>query len=448
MKTHKAPEWSTVALSALLLASMCDAQAAVGTRVLMQDWKPQTPATQNVRVVADNAGTVSDAMQMVWSIAAPQLCGNLVGQLGTSGAATGEALRDIKCRLDETPAFTVTPVRADSVSAWLAIGGRIEATSGVPGSPDRAPDSRHAVTFKATLHLTLAVQADPAQALRVDAAKFVVTTTSVEALGTNGNASKPALDNVPRAFKGPAFKPLAVAAAESMGLKGYFNGAMGPINARLTGPAGAVRVAVWGRPDAIVVADRPRDQVPPAGGPVTGALRWDVAKTGPVSGCGGLSIIATVQTGPAPLRDPEGGFDASTAPTQTVGSFQVLPGSAAGECRYRMSGLAAGWPNQFLARSQIGVAKMAGAAPHHPHTILLGDGWDGRTVVPQPSAERNYRPAGSGAATAMAAAPVRPLALAPANPLASATNKANKVSLNPQPLPPGALPTQVPSALR
>ena len=249
-----------------------------------------------------------------------------------------------------------------------------------------------------------------------------------------------------------------------------------PVNALLKGPSTAVRVAVWGRPDAVIVAFGPRELTPPTGGTVFGALRWDKAQVVAPGGCASFTIAATVQTGPAPLRDPSGYFEPGDAPVRKVGNFQPELSASDSECRYRMTGLAAGWPNALQARSTIGAKKTTGNSLYRVNYALAADGWDGHTVVPQPSAERNYlvRGAVNSTATVNAAVATKKALLSPggpeinppaakpttaakplvtgkalASPLAKATNKADAVSLNPQPLPPSTLtPAQVPSALR
>lgn len=129
---------------------------------------------------------------------------------------------------------------------------------------------------------------------------------------------------------------------------------------------------------------------------------------------------------------------------------------------------------QAAVGARVLLQETNGNSLYRVNYALSGDGWDGHTVVPQPSAERNYIVHGaiSGAATVDAAVAAKKALQSPGgpviNPQASkqakgspttlltapspptrSTNKADAVSLNPQPLPPSALtPAQVPSALR
>lgn len=455
-----------------LLALLPAAHAAVGTRVLVQVWSPLTPKQQSVQVLVNDASLVSDQVQKAWTEARPRICAALLGAMGKGKAAGGQTLYDLKCLLDERPAFSVTSASANTLAASLAIGGTVEATSTTPTALGSYADPRFSLAIKAHLQMALAVQPNLDQTLRVDTAKFSLSDATIDSHNFSGDVLKFVADDLLPFFGGPQFRQLAEGAinAVEVDTRGYFNAALAPINAKLRGPSGYVRVAVWGKPDSIVVAFGPRALTPPTGGTMFGALRWDSSKAVSPGSCTSFSIAATVQTGPAPLRDPNGYFESGDAPVQKVGSFQPMPAAKANECRYRLSGLAQGWPNEVTARSSIGGAKAAGNSLYRVHYAVTGDGWDGRTVVPRPSAERNYLVHGtaSGEAGLNAAAAAKRHLLDPAgpviNPGSAVVNPALKaqtpyatqkrgdaVSLNPQPLPPAAplvLPAQAPSALR
>ena len=477
---------------ALLALSFAAAQAAVGARVLLQTWNPTKPKEQGVQVVTNDATAVSDSVQMAWSSRVrPLICTQLLAVMGRRGIAAGQNLYDVKCLLDETVGFRLTPVRPNAVSAWLDVGGYIEATSTTPTVVGSYGDPRFSLALKATVHLTVSVQPDADHTLRVDAAKFALSKASIDSHNFSGDVLKFVAEDLLPFFNGPNFRQVAENAINGLGvnLTGPFNTALDPVNARLRGPSGAVRVAVWGNPDAIIVAFGPRELTPPSGGSMFGALRWDTSKLVSPGSCDSFSIAASVQTGPAPLLDPNGHFEPAQAPMRKVGSFQLQPGAAGGECRYRLTGLANGWPNEVLARSSIGAKKSTGNSLYHTSFLLAGDGWDGQTVVPQPSAERNYRVSGSVDAAAAVnpavaarrdflnpggpvmnpAAPRQAATINPTtgvtavqnksktsallatpsglnpvaqSPYAAVKNKADAVSLNPQPLPPKTAVTQ------
>ncbi|MEO8524799.1 MAG: hypothetical protein ABI460_08780 [Caldimonas sp.] len=394
MKLASIPRLLPVSLAvAALLGAAGAAQAAVGVRVLLQEWNPLTPKQQPVRTLVDDRSAVSDALQAAWTRARPLICRQLTNEMSRGGAAHGETLHDIKCELDETPQFAVATSGPNRLTATVAIGGYVEASSTTPVPLQQgSTDPRFSIALKANLALTLAVQPDPNHTLRVDKAQFSLSNATLDSHNLTGDLLKFVVDDLVPFFGGPNYKQMAENAVNgvAVNLAGEFNSALTPVNAKLRGPSTAVRVGAWGKPDAIVVAFGPRELPAPGGGSMFGALRWDANRVGAPSNCDTFSIDAAVQTGPAPLRDPSGYYEQGDAPMRKVGSFQLQPGSAKGECRYRVNGLAAAWPNEISAHSSVGAGKSAGNSIHSTSYALAGDGWDGKNVVPQPSAERNY----------------------------------------------------------
>lgn len=392
MNTRPSRPLLSVCIGAALLGSCAVAHAAVGARVLLQEWSPLTPKQQSVRVLANDPSAVSDALNSAWSEVRPRLCTALQSKMGQPGAARGQTLYEIKCLLDETPNFQVLPSAANMLSLSLAISGYVEATSTTPTALGKYADPRFSLALTGRLLLTLSVQPNKDQTLRLDKAQFQLLNATLDSQNFTGDILKFVVDDLIPYFGGPNYKQLAEGAINSVGgdVASSFNAKLGPVNAMLRGPSDAVRVAVWGKPNEIVIAFGPRELTPPSGGTVSGALRWDTSKILSPGNCDSFNIGATVQTGPAPLRDPNGYYEPGDAPMRSIKTFQRLPGAASGECRYRVSGLAQGWPNEFVARSSVGAGKNAGNAIHFVKYSLAGDGWDGHTVVPQPDAVRNY----------------------------------------------------------
>src|SRR4051812_13247019 len=97
-----------LSLGGALLAAAVASHAAVGARVLLQEWNPLTPKEQRVRALVNDASLVSDQVQKAWTEARPRICTALLGAMGKGGAAGGQTLYDLKCLLDEQPAFSVT----------------------------------------------------------------------------------------------------------------------------------------------------------------------------------------------------------------------------------------------------------------------------------------------------------------------------------------------------
>ena len=421
------PVSSRVAIGAALLAGAAAAHAGVGTRVLLQEWSPLAPTEQRVRVLADDPNVVSDAVQAAWREARPRLCTALRNAMGQGGIAAGQTLHEITCLLDDNVTFAIAGAGPNALTATLAVSGYVEASSTTPKIFGQGTDPRVSVALTGRMLLALTVQPNADQTLRIDKAQFRLSDATLDSHNLTGDVLKWVAEDLSPFFKGPDFRRLAEGAIDAIGIDvtGRFNAALAPVNARLRTPSGLVRVGVWGKPDAIVIAFGPREIAPPSGGGMWGALRWNRSTVIAPGSCDSFRIDASVQTGPAPLRDPGGYYEPGDAPRRSVGSFQLLPSSAAGECRYRLSGLAPGWPNALAPRSSIGAGKGAGNSLHSTHYAVVGDGWDGRTVVPQPNAERNYvvRASLEGSASVDPAAALQHGAANPLDPRTSAIDR-------------------------
>jgi hypothetical protein len=366
--------------------------------------------------------------------------------MGVGGAANGQTLYDITCLLDEQVALDVAAAGQNTLHGTFAVGGYIEATSTTPTALGSYADPRFSVAFRAKLALTLAVQPNRDQTLRVSKALFTLGGATLDSHNFSGDVLKFVSDDLIPFFGGPNFKNLAEDAvnAVSVDFASRFDAALTPVNAQLKGPSDAVRVGVSGSAGYISVAFAPREIAPPANGSMSGLLRWDPTQFAPRNGCQSFDIRATVQTGPVPM------FTANAeAPTRQVGVFQATPASA-NTCAFTMTGLAAGWPNFLTARVVDGSAvRSAGSSIYGVSYALSGDGWDGRKVIPQPVAsERNYVVSRSIDATAIKAPDYNSVKkqveyqtnprINPADTRASdGSRKGDTVSLNPQPLPPG-----------
>ena len=362
---------------------------AVGARVLVQEWTPVNPERQDVRVLVDQPGIVTDSLNRAWASARVELCNAVTAELGKSRAAAGQTLRDIDCHMDPNLTLDLRQVGPNSITATLALNDNsITATSTQPTACGRECDPRVSVTAKATVTLGISVQNDPARPLVVTAANLVFSGASIDSHNFVADIAKFVVDDLIPFFNGPNFKTMAQDAINGVKFDyaGTFNSALAPVNAQLAGPSQYVRVGLWARATRITVAFAPGQIPPPGNGSMSGVVHWDETHGGPPNGCADINLVANVQTGPAPLLDPDNYRDVGVAPMRTIGAYSSSAAGAA-QCNYSLTGIAAGWPNTVSATVPGGGG---GGGPVTMRFAIKPDGWSG-AVVPQPaSGGRNY----------------------------------------------------------
>lgn len=429
----------TITVSATGNESPAPVQSTTGIRVLLQAWNPFTPDKANVITLVDEPTLVSDSLQDAWRKSRLRICEQIKGRMGVGGAANGQTLYDIDCQLDEQVAMTVSGAGQNALHATFAVGGYLAATSTTPGPLGDYADPRLSIALTVKLDLTLAIQPNPDQTLRVSRALFSLSNAKLDSHNFTGDLLKFIADDLLPFFGGANFKNIAEEAVNkiSIDLAGNFDSALAPVNAKLKGPSEAIRVGVAGSPGYISVAFALREIPPPTGGSMSGLLRWDRSQFAPRTGCSSFDIRATVQTGPVPMFTPD-----AAAPTREVGRLDISSVDDS-TCRFTLSGLAPGWPHVVTTRVVGGnSASNKGNSIYSVSYSLVGDGWDGRIVIPQPSAnDRNYLVARSLDATAIKTGDYNSMKRIEESKSNQRINPAERqggaVSLNPQPLPPG-----------
>jgi len=445
-----------------LLAFAPAANAATGARVLVQAWDPRTPDLENVITAADRPTVVSDALNDFWRThLRPRVCPQIKGALGTPGIAGGQTLYDIDCETDPQVVLDVRTAGQNTLVATFAVGGYVAATSTTPTALGSYADPRFSVALTGKVELTLAVQPSREETLRVTQARFTLNDASLDSHSFSGDILEFVVDDLVPFFGGSNFKTRAEDAvnAVSIDLTRDANAALAPVNAVLVGPSDLVRVGVVANGGYVSAAFAPREFAPVTTGGMSGVLRWDGTQFAPRNGCQSFDIAATVQTGPVPMYTAN-----AEAPRRRVGAFEATPWGATA-CQFTLTGLAVGWPNVLTARVvDRAAARRGGGGLYQVRFSLSGDGWDGRNVIPQPTAaNRNYVVARSLDASASAAgdfSSARAQAEARSNPrvnpaddyaaragrrrsdvvtggVGDGTRPGDTVSLNPQPLPPG-----------
>jgi len=411
----------------------------VGIRIVIQAWNPLKPDEHHDQSLVEPR-LVSDSLQGAWAIARERICTTLKTKMGVAGFAKGYTLSDIDCVLDQHVAFKLINKSQNVLHAAFVIGGYIAATSTTPDGIPKELDPRVSISLKANMELTVGIQSNPEETLKVSDAKFSLSEATVDSHGFTADVAKFVVDDLIPFFSGPNYKRIAEDTINSLSLdlSGSFNEALAPVNLKLKAPSDAIRVGLSFSSNLINVAFAPRGITPPNNGSMTGQLRWDPANFTPSNGCQSFEIRATVQVGPVPNFVVD-----AAAPTRQVGTFQIISIDSH-TCSFKLTGLADGWPH-VLTPQILGVtaAKSAGSSIQNRSYELVGDGWSGRTVVPQPIANNlNYIVSYSFGATAIKNPDLSSME-AQANARAEKvinpadTSAASQASLNPQPLPPG-----------
>lgn len=417
----------------------------IGIRIVLQAWNPLNP-DQNLDQTLLEPALVSDSLQSAWSIARERICRELKTKMGVGGFAMGQTLSNIDCVLDERVAFKITNTSQNVLHGVFAVGGYLAVTSTTPDGIPAGLDPRLSIALKANMDLTVAIQPNPDQTLQVSSAKFTLSEATLDSHNLSADIVKFVVDDLIPFFSGPNYKSMAENAINSLSLDlaRDFNEAIKPVNLKLKPASDAVRVGLSFSSNLINVAFAPRGIPPPTNGRMTGQLRWNPNQFTPGNGCQSFDIRAVVQVGPVPKFVVD-----ANAPTRQVGTFQISAVDAH-TCSFTLSGLAGGWPHVLTPRI-IGAsaATGTGSSIHNVSYTLVGDGWNGRTVVPQPVASNlNYKVSYSFGASAIKdpdissrAAQVEARTSKVINP--ADTNRASDSSLNPQPLPPRKESTRV-----
>jgi hypothetical protein len=382
--------WALLSIAASFPATSASASTPVGARVLVQEWDPRTPDAQSVKVLVDDPAVVSKALADAWASARDPICNTLRAWLGKPGIAKGQSLYNIDCRLPANPAFTVQSASPNLLHATFAINGSsVTATSTVPDPLPRSLDPRFSLTLDASFTVGLEVQKDPANTLRASTALFRLSGAKIDSHNASGDAIKFVVDDLIPFFGGPNFRAMAENEVNkvSANVASTFNAAMAPVNAKLRGPNELVRIGVWGRPNRITVAFAPREIPPPGGGTVTGKVSWDPAQYRPKD-CSSFQFPVTVQTGPAPLLNPDNYTVVGPAPMRKVGTSSVAPSNA--DCLYSITGLPQGWPARIQPEVDGVQRVQTGGNTFFKRSVgLAPDGWSGDVVAN--AADRNYR---------------------------------------------------------
>ena len=441
--------FATLVASAALAAPLDALAASGGVRIIVQSWTPTNPTAQTDTIALDRPGLLTNGLNAGWAKARGPICTALENALGKPDlVGSGYTLYNMDCAMAQTGMLTVTGAHDNVVTLDYRLPSNMfRATSTQPSVAGKYADPcafiYYDVDATTTLHLdTLAVDTFRASIDHVsrpdscntagDLAKFFATTYHF--------------------FGGPDY--LAIAQDELTKHKDIMTGDLNAAVSSFVGPLRGyasqyAKQTDWVRHGDLYFVFAPAYVPPSSSAVLSGAIDLPKANgfaTAP--GCGGFSLDGSVQTGPAPIIDPET-LRRGDAPTLAVGSSSVggapTDGGEKFSCAYSVRALPSGVPVAFHAH---GPARTA----DHPYITIVGpEGWSGIETLAPGAPARNFIARSSSVpvfdSVAASAHTTKadivggpdpryaPNAAAQANPI-TAVNPQTRVALNPQPLPP------------
>jgi hypothetical protein len=331
-------------------------EAPFGVRALAVTYDPKAPNRQGLRELLNRPEVLRQAVNTAWETSRAQTCDDLKNELGKGNLiAAGVTLYDIVCNMGEQGEFTMQSQGASGMLMQYHIRGNyLEFTSTTPTALGSYADPRFSVQYD--LHMTLQLSiAGGDRPLRVLKAVAAVQNAHLDSHGVVGDLVL-TLGNF---FTSGKLTPLAENAINSakVDLTRKVSAQIEPANAFLKAPPGAAYAGHWIRRNTFIIAYVPLPgPLPPQTGWASGTVRWkkDYGVSQPPS-CAGITFRSTVQTGPAPLQDPDTGA-IGTPPTKTVDIPGTLGpfGEQGGEytCGYQVKSLFTGIPNTLSGQAR------------------------------------------------------------------------------------------------
>ncbi len=447
-----------VALAAFLIASPAAASASTGgVRIIVQTWSPSAPTVQKNDVVLDRPGLLSDALNEGWAKARTPVCDALKAEAGKPNRlAPGFSLYDIACNMAPAGTLEVMGLAGNALSlAYRLPGNTFKAHSTQPTAAGSYADPCFMLSYdlsaKTVVHLdTLAVDTFTVAIDRV---------SRPDSCNTAGDIAKFAATTV-HFFGGPDFLKMtqdAIERHQDIGTASL-NAAVDSFVKPMRQYAGRYATQTnWVRHGDLYFAFAPMYNPQPLAATLAGTIDMPKAHWfANAPDCATFTVLGTVQTGPAPILNPES-LAVGAAPSIDVGAVSASGiATDAGDrfqCAYIERQLPAGVPVTFRASG-----KSAGDQRGHVRYVptVRPEGWSGTETIASASSGKNflatvapevvgfgdrvnlgqrYDPVDPAAkAAANAATRVNPAILQGA--VANPNERLSRVALNPQPLPP------------
>jgi hypothetical protein len=419
-----------------------------GVRIIVQRWDPANPTVQSNEIVLDRPGLIGDALNEGWAQARKPVCDALKAEAGKPDRlGSGFTLYDMDCAMAQTGALTVTGLSANRVTMTYKLpGNTFKATSTQPTVAGSYADPCVFVSYdlsaKTTLHLdTLAVDA------------FSVSIDNVgrpDSCNTAGDIAKFAATTL-RFFGGPDFLAMAQRAIERTQniSTAKLNAAVDSFVRPMRQYAGQYATQQnWIRHGDLYFAFAPAYVPQPLSAAIGGTIRMPKDKwLAGAPDCGEFSIVGNVQTGPAPIIDPER-MGVGAPPAVDVGVVSAGgTASDAGDryvCTYVERQLPAGVPIAFRGSGKAGNPRQG----HVAYVVgLKPEGWSGTQAVTGFAQGKNFVASVAPQLNGFSEKATVAVKLDPGDPASRsgwrvnpaqnvAANPAQRVALNPQPLPP------------
>lgn len=331
-------------------------EAPFGVRALAVVYDPKAPNRQGLRELLNRPEVLRQAVNTAWESSRDQTCDDLKNELGKGNLiSAGVTLYDIVCNMGAQGEFTMQSQGASGMLIqYHTRGNYLEFTSTTPTALGSYADPRFSVQYDLQITLSLSISGGD-HPLRVLKAVAAVQNAHLDSHGVVGDLVL-TLGNF---FTGGKLTPFAENAINSakVDLTRKVSAQIEPANALLKAPPGATYAGHWVRRNTFIIAYGPLPgPLPPQTGWTSGMVRWkkDYGASQPPS-CAGIIFRSTVQTGPAPLQDPDTGA-IGTPPTKTVDIPGTLGpfGEQGGEytCGYQIKSLFIGIPNTLSGQAR------------------------------------------------------------------------------------------------
>lgn len=363
-------------------------QAPFGVRVLGVVYDPKAPNRQGLRELVNRPEILRQTITAAWESSRSNTCDDLRARLGQGDLIySGVTLYDLVCNMGEITDFAMQSQGPSSVVLHLNIPGNyLEFTSTTPSALGSYADPRFSVRYDLRVMLTLSISGGD-RLIRVQKAAASIQNAKLDSHGLVGDL----ILTLGNFFTNGKLTPLAESALNSarVDLTRQVSTKIEPANALLNTPPGMTYAGRWVRRNTLIIVYAPLPgPLPLQNGWVAGTIRWkkEYGATNPPS-CSGLSFRSTVQTGPAPLEDPDTG-SVGPPPTKIIdGSTTAGPFLEQGgeyTCAYKVAGLFAGIPNTVQGQAR----GLTTALQSNNQFLVTGikmapKGWNGR-INPTP----------------------------------------------------------------